>query len=199
MIVEDHYQKSMDMEWAKDGRDGKLYIVQARPETVQSRKNLKVLENYVLQTTNYKLQTIANGMSVGSKIGSGKTNKILSAKDIEKFKKGEVLVTVATDPDWVPAMKLASAIVTDSGGRTCHAAIVGRELGVPVIVGTGNGTKNIKAGQEVTIDCSQGEDGKVYEGIIPFEIKKTKAKDARNQAKHPTKRRMETKNSARKP
>jgi len=173
MIVEDHYQKSMDMEWAKDGRDGKLYIVQARPETVQSRKNLKVLENYVLQTTNYKLQTIANGMSVGSKIGSGKTNKILSAKDIEKFKKGEVLVTVATDPDWVPAMKLASAIVTDSGGRTCHAAIVGRELGVPVIVGTGNGTKNIKAGQEVTIDCSQGEDGKVYEGIIPFEIKKT--------------------------
>ena len=112
-------------------------------------------------------------MSVGSKIGSGKTNKILSAKDIEKFKKGEVLVTVATDPDWVPAMKLASAIVTDSGGRTCHAAIVGRELGVPVIVGTGNGTKNIKAGQEVTIDCSQGEDGKVYEGIIPFEIKKT--------------------------
>src|SRR3989339_1833538 len=151
MIVEDHYQKSMDMEWAKDGRDGKLYIVQARPETVQSRKNLKVLENYVLQTTNYKLQTIANGMSVGSKIGSGKTNKILSAKDIEKFKKGEVLVTVATDPDWVPAMKLASAIVTDSGGRTCHAAIVGRELGVPVIVGSSNGTKVIKSGQAITV------------------------------------------------
>jgi len=171
MIVEDHYKKSMDMEWAKDGRDGKLYIVQARPETVQSRKNLKVLENYVLNSKSTKV--LAKGMSVGSKIGSGKANKILSVKDIGKFKKGEVLVTKATDPDWVPAMKLAAAIVTDSGGRTCHAAIVGRELGVPVIVGSDNGTKVIKSGQEVTIDCSQGEDGWVYEGIIPFEIKKT--------------------------
>jgi len=169
--VEDHYKKSMDMEWAKDGRDGKLYIVQARPETVQSRKNLKVLENYVLSKTDSKV--LVTGASVGSKIGSGKANKIMSAKDIGKFKKGEVLVTTATDPDWVPAMKLASAIVTDSGGRTCHAAIVGRELGVPVIVGSEKGTKVIKAGQEITIDCSQGEDGKVYEGIIPFEIKKT--------------------------
>ena len=171
MIIEEHYHKSMDMEWAKDGRDGKLYIVQARPETVTSRKNLKVLENYVLNSKSVKV--IAKGMSVGSKIGNGKVNKILSVKDIEKFEKGEVLVTKATDPDWVPAMKLASAIVTDSGGRTCHAAIVGRELGVPVIVGTGNGTKAIKSGQDVTIDCSQGEDGWVYEGIIPFEIKKT--------------------------
>jgi len=172
-IIEEHYGKSMDMEWAKDGRDGKLFIVQARPETVTSRKNLKVLENYVLKIENLKLKIVAAGMSVGSKIGSGKVNKILSVKDIEKFKKGEVLVTKATDPDWVPAMKLASAIVTDQGGRTCHAAIVGRELGVPVIVGTNNGTKVLKAGQDVTIDCSQGEEGKVYEGIIPFEIKKT--------------------------
>ncbi|MCX6724396.1 MAG: phosphoenolpyruvate synthase [Candidatus Staskawiczbacteria bacterium] len=172
MIVEEHYKKSMDMEWAKDGRDGKLYIVQARPETVQSRKNLKVLENYVIDTARVK-KVVANGMSVGSKIGSGKANKIMSVKDIEKFKKGEVLVTRATDPDWVPAMKLASAIVTDSGGRTCHAAIVGRELGVPVIVGSENGTKIIKQGQEITIDCSQGEEGKIYEGIIPFTIKKT--------------------------
>jgi len=117
MIIEEHYHKSMDMEWAKDGRDGKLYIVQARPETVQSKKNLKVLEDYVLKNKSAKV--IANGMSVGSKIGSGKVNKILSVKDIEKFKKGEVLVTKATDPDWVPAMKLAAAIVTDSGGRTC--------------------------------------------------------------------------------
>ena len=171
MIIEEHYHKSMDMEWAKDGRDGKLYIVQARPETVQSRKNLKVLENYVLSSKSVKV--LAKGMSVGSKIGSGKVNKILSAKDIDKFKKGEVLVTKMTDPDWVPAMKLASAIVTDSGSRTCHAAIVGRELGVPVIVGSGDGTKVIKPGQDVTIDCSQGEEGKVYEGIIPFEIKKT--------------------------
>ena len=172
MIIEDHYKKSMDMEWAKDGRDGKLYIVQARPETVQSRKDLKVLENYVIDKSKIG-KVVANGMSVGSKIGSGKVNKILSVKDIGEFKKGEVLVTKATDPDWVPAMKLAAAIVTDQGGRTCHAAIVGRELGVPVIVGSETGTKVLKSGQAVTIDCSQGEEGKVYEGIIPFTIKKT--------------------------
>ena len=162
MIIEDHYKKSMDMEWAKDGRDGKLYIVQARPETVQSRKDLKVLENYVIDPTSLKLHgaskinltVLIKGMSVGSKIGSGKVNKILSVKDIGEFKKGEVLVTKATDPDWVPAMKLASAIVTDQGGRTCHAAIVGRELGVPVIVGSETGTKILKSGQEVTIDLS---------------------------------------------
>jgi len=172
VIVEEHYKKSMDMEWAKDGRDGKLYIVQARPETVQSKKDLKVLENYVLDKSKIG-KILVNGMSVGSKIGSGKAHKIMSTKDINNFKKGEVLITKATDPDWVPAMKLAAAIVTDSGGRTCHAAIVGRELGVPVIVGSENGTKIIKSGQEITIDCSQGEEGKVYEGIIPFEIKKT--------------------------
>jgi len=171
MIVEEHYQKFMDMEWAKDGRDGKLYIVQARPETVLSKKNLKVLEEYVIDKSKIK-KVLANGMSVGSKIGSGKAHKIMSVKDINEFKKGEVLVTKATDPDWVPAMELASAIVTDSGGRTCHAAIVGRELGVPVIVGSENGTRVIKSGQPITIDCSQGEEGKVYEGIIPFEIKK---------------------------
>ena len=171
MIIEEHYHKSMDMEWAKDGRDGKLYIVQARPETVQSKKDAKVLEDYILKVKPTKI--IAQGMSVGSKIGAGKVNKIMSAKDIGKFKKGEVLVTRATDPDWVPAMKLASAIVTDSGGRTCHAAIVGRELGVPVIVGSENGTKVIKSGQGVTVDCSKGENGFVYDGVLPFEIKKT--------------------------
>jgi pyruvate,water dikinase len=183
IIVEDHYKKSMDMEWAKDGRDGKLYIVQARPETVQSKKDLKVLEEYIIDKSKIK-KIVANGMSVGSKIGSGKANKILSVKDINEFKKGEVLVTKVTDPDWVPAMKLASAIVTDSGGRTCHAAIVGRELGVPVIVGSENGTKVIKSGEAVTIDCSRGEEGKVYEGIIPFTIKKT---DLSNIAKTKTK------------
>lgn len=172
MIIEKHYDKFMDMEWAKDGRDGKLYIVQARPETIQSKKNLKVLEDYVLD----KIKTpklLVTGMSVGSKIGSGKANKIMSAKDIGKFKKGEILVTGMTDPDWVPAMKLASAIVTDEGGRTAHAAIVSRELGIPCVVGTDKATKIIKSGQEVTIDCSQGEEGKVYEGIIPFKIEKT--------------------------
>jgi len=182
LLIENHYKRSMDIEWAKDGRDGKLYIVQARPETVQSKKNLKVLETYVLKLKPAKV--LVAGMSVGSKIGSGKANKIMSVKDINKFQKGEVLVTKATDPDWVPAMKLASAIVTDSGGRTCHAAIVGRELGVPVIVGTGSGTKTIKQGQPITIDCSGGESGKVYEGIIPFGIKKT---DISNIAKTKTK------------
>jgi pyruvate,water dikinase len=116
---------------------------------------------------------LATGLSVGSKIGQGKANKIMSAKNIGSFKEGEVLVTKMTDPDWVVAMKKARAIITDSGSRTCHAAIVGRELGVPVIVGAGNATRVIKSGQEVTADCSGGEEGRVYEGIIPFEIKKT--------------------------
>ena len=174
MVVEEHYKKSMDMEWAKDGKDGKLYIVQARPETVQSRKNLKVLEEYILEKLKIKnLKILTRGMSVGSKIGQGKVNKIMDAKDISKFKKGEVLITDMTDPNWVPVMKLASAIVTDSGGRTAHAAIVSRELGIPCIVGADNATKVIKTGHEVTVDCSQGEEGKIYEGIIPFEIKKT--------------------------
>ncbi len=173
MIVEEHYKKSMDMEWAKDGTDGKLYILQARPETVQSKKNLTVLEDYVLDVVDRELVTLAHGMSVGSKIGSGKANNIMSAKDINKFKKGEILVTGMTDPDWVPAMKLASAIITDQGGRTAHAAIVSRELGIPCIVGAGSATKTIKTGTEVTVDCSKGEHGVAYKGIIPFKINKT--------------------------
>ncbi len=173
MLVEEHYKKPMDMEWARDGKENKLYIVQARPETVQSKRNLNVLEEYRLQTTNYKLQTLVKGMSVGSKIGSGKANKILSPKEIGKFKKGEVLITGMTDPDWVPAMRLASAIVTDEGGRTAHAAIVSRELGIPCIVGALNATKVIKTGQEVTVDCSGGEHGVAYKGLIPFKINKT--------------------------
>ncbi|MBI3631308.1 MAG: phosphoenolpyruvate synthase [Candidatus Staskawiczbacteria bacterium] len=172
VIVEDHYKKSMDMEWAKDGKDGKLYIVQARPETVQSRKNLSVLEDYVLNKSKAK-KVLVEGLSVGNKIGSGSAKRILNVKDIKQFKKGEVLVTTMTDPDWVPAMKLASAIITDSGGRTAHAAIVSRELGIPCIVGTGKATKVIKTGQNITVDCSEGQTGKVYEGIISFEIKKT--------------------------
>ena len=172
IIIEDYYKKSMDMEWAKDGKDGKLYIVQARPETVQSRKNVNVLEDYVLDKLKSK-KILVQGLSVGNKIGSGKAKRILNVKDIKQFKKGEVLVTTMTDPDWVPAMKLASAIVTDSGGRTAHAAIVSRELGIPCIVGSGRATKIIKTGQNVTVDCSEGQEGKVYEGIIPFKIKIT--------------------------
>jgi len=172
MIIEEHYQKSMDMEWAKDGKENKLYIVQARPETVASKKNLSVLEDYEL-LGDKKLNILAEGMSVGRKIASGKAHVIMSAKDIGKFRKGEVLVTGMTDPDWVPAMKIASAIITDQGGRTAHAAIVSRELGIPCIVGSDDATKKIKTGKEVTIDCSKGEEGYVYEGIIPFKINKT--------------------------
>ncbi|MEK7664895.1 MAG: phosphoenolpyruvate synthase [Patescibacteria group bacterium] len=172
-IIEEHYQKSMDAEWAKDGQDGKLYIVQARPETVQSKKNVNILEEYVLDKTKQNLKILTTGLSVGNKIGQGKSKVIMSVKDIEKFKEGEVLVTEMTDPDWVPIMKIASAIVTNRGGRVCHAAIVGRELGVPVIVGTRNATNKIKTGKDITVSCAEGEEGKVYEGLIPFEVKKT--------------------------
>ena len=172
VIVEDHYKKSMDMEWAKDGKTNELFIVQARPETVQSKKNVNILEEYKLSESAPK-KLLAEGLSVGNKIGQGVTKVIMSVKDIEKFKEGEVLVTDMTDPDWVPAMKIAKAIVTNRGGRTCHAAIVGRELGVPTVVGTINGTKSIKAGREITVSCAGGEQGRVYEGIVPFEIKKT--------------------------
>ena len=176
VLIEDHYKRAMDIEWAKDGRDNKLYIVQARPETVQSRKNINILEEYAIDKSkikNQKSKILVTGLSVGSKIGQGRVNRIMDAKDIKKFKKGEVLVTDMTDPDWVPAMKLASAIVTDRGGRTCHAAIVSRELGVPCIVGTGNATRVLKTGDEITVNCSEGEIGKVYQGIISFKIKKT--------------------------
>jgi len=171
--IENHYKKPMDSEWAKDGKDGKLYMLQARPETVQSRRNVNVLETYQFKTKTKNLKPILIGLSVGSKIGSGKVNRIMDAKDIDKFKKGEVLVTDMTDPDWVPAMKLASAIITDSGGRTAHAAIVSRELGIPCVVGTGKVTRILKTGQKVTVSCAEGEEGRIYEGIIPFQIKKT--------------------------
>jgi len=183
IIVEDHYKKSMDMEWAKDGITGELFMVQARPETVQSKKNFNVLEEYKISET-AKKSLLAEGLSVGSKIGQGVAKVIMSVKDIEKFKEGEVLVTDMTDPDWVPAMKIAKAIVTNRGGRTCHAAIVGRELGVPTVVGTITGTKKIKTGMKITVSCAGGETGKVFDGIIPFEIEKT---DISNIAKTKTK------------
>ena len=190
MMIEEHYKKPMDTEWAKDGRDQKLYILQARPETVQSRKNVNVLEEYVLEKSKIKSlprtvppkaglvrgqksKILITGLSVGSKIGQGKVNRIMDAKNINKFKRGEVLVTDMTDPDWVPVMKLASAIVTDSGGRTAHAAIVSRELGIPCIVGTGRATKVLKTGENITVSCAEGEVGKVYQGLIPFKIKRT--------------------------
>jgi len=180
MIIEDYYKKPMDMEWARDGKDGKLYMLQARPETVKSRRNINELEIYeFVQKTAAKRKVLTTGLSVGDKIGRGRARVILDVKDIEKFQKGEVLITDMTDPDWVPAMRMASAIVTDSGGRTAHAAIVSRELGVPCIVGTGNATKVLKTGQEVTISCAEGETGKVYQGAIPYRIRKVNLRKIR--------------------
>ncbi len=174
IVVEDHYKKPMDLEWAKDGRDGKLYIVQARPETVQSQKEENVLEDYVLKS---KSKVLCTGAAVGSKIGQGKANVIKEVAKISQFQKGEVLVTEMTDPDWEPIMKIASAIVTNSGGRTSHAAIVSRELGIPCIVGTGNATRTIKDGQSVTVSCAEGEEGKIYDGILKYETKRTNLKN----------------------
>ncbi|MDO9558614.1 MAG: phosphoenolpyruvate synthase [Syntrophales bacterium] len=179
-IIEDHYSaeagyfKPMDIEWGKDGRTGELFILQARPETVQSQKDVNVLESYVLLESREPLVT---GTSVGAKIGAGPVQVIKSVEEIRNFKKGEVLVTDMTDPDWEPVMKIASAIVTNKGGRTCHAAIVSRELGVPCIVGTGNGTKALLGVTHATVSCAEGEVGKVYEGILKFEVQRINAKN----------------------
>jgi pyruvate,water dikinase len=169
-IIEDHYQRPMDIEWAFDGLDKSLYIVQARPETVQARKDINVLEEFVMQD---KGKVICQGAAVGAKIGQGKAHYIKDATQLSEFKKGEVLVTEITDPDWEPIMKIASAIVTNSGGRTSHAAIVSRELGIPAIVGTGNATEVLKTGMEITVSCAEGELGKVYEGLLKYQIIKT--------------------------
>jgi pyruvate, water dikinase len=156
----------MDMEWAKDGENGDLYIVQARPETVHSQHDFSKVKEYMKKGNGKKL---LSGASVGSKIATGKVNVINDAKQIGKFNKGEILVTTITDPDWEPIMKMASAIITDKGGRTSHAAIVARELGIPAVVGTGKATTTLKTGQKVTVDTT-GSDGIVYEGILDFEI-----------------------------
>ncbi len=179
-IIEDHYSqqagyfKPMDIEWGKDGRTGELFILQARPETVQSQKDANVLESYILQEQKTPLVT---GTAVGSKIGAGPAHIIESVDQIMSFKKGEVLVTDMTDPDWEPVMKIAAAIVTNKGGRTCHAAIVSRELGVPCIVGTENGTTALKGVKEATVSCAEGEIGNVYEGILKFDVQRVDAKN----------------------
>jgi pyruvate,water dikinase len=174
--IEDHYSRKakcfrpMDMEWAKDGISGELHLVQARPETVQSRKSTSVLEEYRLLGEGELLVT---GAPVGSKIGQGKANVILDVQDIAKFKGNQVLVTDMTDPDWEPIMKRAAAIVTDRGGRTCHAAIVSRELGIPCVVGSETATRRIASGQSITVSCAEGEIGKVYQGLLEYDVKKT--------------------------
>ena len=174
--IEDHYSKvrgtytPMDIEWAKDGITGELFVVQARPETVQSQKSSTILKTYQLQE---KSEVLATGRSVGEAIGSGIARVITDVSKIHLFKPGEVLITKRTDPDWEPIMKKASAIVTDRGGRTCHAAIIAREMGIPAIVGCGNATGQVKTGTDVTICCAEGEEGKVYSGLLPFEVKET--------------------------
>ena len=169
-IIEDHYQKPMDIEWAKDGKTGNLFIVQARPETVHSQKDAAVMQTYVLEE---KGNLLVEGEAVGTKIGQGDVNVIQSAKDIGNFKKGQVLVTDMTDPDWEPIMKIASAIVTNRGGRTCHAAIISRELGIPCVIGTGDGTTKIKKDSQITIDCSEGV-GRIYAGLLKFRMDEIK-------------------------
>ncbi|AEA33056.1 phosphoenolpyruvate synthase [Hippea maritima] len=171
--IENHYSKRngrytpMDIEWAKDGKTGQLFVVQARPETVQSQKNLSVLETYKLKE---KSNVIVEGIAVGSKIATGVINVIDTPEDMDKFKEGEILVTDMTDPDWEPIMKKAAAIITNRGGRTCHAAIISRELGVPAIVGCGDATEKLSSGQEVTVSCAEGEIGYVYEGKLDYEV-----------------------------
>ncbi len=169
-IIEEHYQKPMDIEWAKDGQTGELFIVQARPETVHSQKDMAMLQTYVLED---KGKLIVKGEAVGTKIGQGEANIIENAKDIGRFQKGQALVTDMTDPDWEPIMKIAGAIITNRGGRTCHAAIISRELGIPCVIGTGDGTSKIPNGSNVTIDCSEGV-GNVYEGLLEYRVDEVK-------------------------
>ncbi|PLZ96824.1 phosphoenolpyruvate synthase [Fischerella thermalis CCMEE 5268] len=193
-LIEDHYSQvhgvytPMDIEWAKDGITNDLFVVQARPETVQSQKSQNVLRTYRLRLGDGEVGSwggeqklsphpLVMGRAVGSAISQGKARVISEVSKIEQFQPGEVLVTDRTDPDWEPIMKRASAIITNSGGRTCHAAIIARELGVPAIVGCGNATEVIKTGQEVTVSCAEGEEGKVYPGLLPFDVQEVALED----------------------
>lgn len=163
--IEKHYGKPMDMEWAKDGESGELFIVQARPETVQSRKEVKSLKTYALKG---KSTVLLSGLAIGEKIVSGVVQVIRSVDDIDRFEEGNILVTEKTDPDWVVIMKKAAGIITDHGGRTSHAAIVSRELGIPAVLGTGSGTSELHDGDEITLSCAEGHEGKIYEGLLEF-------------------------------
>jgi len=179
-IIEDHYSKEagffkpMDIEWAKDGDGesigtGELFIVQARPETIHSHKDFNTYENYRILEEG---EVITTGTAVGTRVGQGKANVIQTSAEIDQFKRGEVLVTTMTDPDWEPVMKIASGIITNKGGRTCHAAIVSRELGIPCVIGTGNADELIKSGQEVTVSCCEGETGYIYDGLVNYDVER---------------------------
>ncbi len=172
LLIEDHYGRPMDIEWAKDGTDGELYVVQARPETVKSRAAGQLLQRYRLKGKG-RGKIIATGRSIGQRIGAGPARVVLNLKDMNRVSSGDVLVTDMTDPDWEPVMKRASAIITNRGGRTCHAAIIARELGIPAVVGCGSATQVIADGQPVTVSCAEGEEGRIYDGILPFEVLET--------------------------
>src|SRR5689334_13009806 len=167
VAIERHYGRPMDVEWGKDGADGKLYVLQARPETVKSRKRGEVEERYALKG---RSRTLVTGRAIGNKIGSGTVRVIPNATEMSRVKKGDVLVTDMTDPNWEPVMKLAAAIITNRGGRTCHAAIIARELGIPAVVGSGDATHKLKDGQQVTVCCAEGDTGSIFEGLLPFEV-----------------------------
>jgi pyruvate,water dikinase len=171
LVIEKHYDRPMDIEWAKDGATGKLYIVQARPETVKSRTRATQIERFQLikDPTKPRANVLAEGRSIGQKIGAGKARVIRTIKDMNRVQPGDVLIADMTDPDWEPVMKRAAAIVTNRGGRTCHAAIIARELGVPAVVGTGNGLDAIPDGADVTVSCAEGDTGFIYEGQLEFE------------------------------
>ncbi len=170
-IIEKHYGRPMDIEWGKDGIDGKIYILQARPETVKSRqKGQEIQQKFVLKG---KGKVLVTGRAIGQKIGSGKVRIVSGPEEMHLVQTGEILVTDMTDPNWEPVMKKASAIVTNRGGRTCHAAIIARELGIAAVVGCGDATKVLKDGQEVTVSCAEGDTGNIYEGLIPFEIQES--------------------------
>lgn len=170
LIIEKHYGRPMDIEWAKDGDDGKLYIVQARPETVKSRASATVMERYLLKE---KGQVIVEGRAIGQRIGAGPVKVIRDVSEMDRVMPGDVLVSDMTDPDWEPVMKRASAIVTNRGGRTCHAAIIARELGIPAVVGCGNATERLSDGQVVTVSCAEGDAGLIYEGELSFDVRQS--------------------------
>src|SRR5690606_5096060 len=170
VTIEQHYGRPMDIEWARDGIDGRLYILQARPETVVSRADANVMRRFVLAE---RSDVLATGRAIGQKIGSGAVSVLRGIDDMARFRAGDVLVADMTDPDWEPIMKKASAIVTNRGGRTCHAAIIARELGIPAVVGTGDATRVLPDGLEVTVSCAEGDDGFVYQGLLDFREEQT--------------------------
>ena len=170
LIIEKHYGQPMDIEWAKDGDTGEIFIVQARPETVKSRQDKNHMERYIINSKGAKVLT--EGRSIGQRVGSGKVRIVTNLNEMNKVQDGDVLVSDMTDPDWEPVMKRASAIITNRGGRTCHAAIIARELGVPAIVGSGNATEVLVDGQEVTVSCAEGDTGFIYEGLLDFEVQR---------------------------